>query len=108
LPYLEKAAQCNPRSVQMKWAWLRASRLLDRGQDVERIGRELIALDPGYAPAYLELATYYENQHDYLPATQALDAYLTLAPNFADSARIREHADQLRPFAKKKAAKQGS
>lgn len=102
LPYLEKAAQYNPRSAQVLWLYMRVARLLERNQDVERVAKDLIALDPNYPPTYLELASYYENRRDYAAATQALDTYLLLAPNFADSAQVRARANQLRPFAQKK------
>ncbi len=103
LPYFEKAAQFNPRSMAARWTLLHTYRLLDRPADVERTGKEAIALDPNYAPTYLELGIHYENRRDYARATLAYDAYLTLAPNFADSAAVRQHANRSRGLAGSKA-----
>ena len=53
-------------------------------------------IDRNYAPIYSELGLYYEAVRDYAKAAQAFDNYLTLAPNFADSAEIRRRAQQNR------------
>ena len=102
LPYLEKAARYNPRSVTVKWTYLRAARVLDRTADVEKLANEIIALDPNYAPTYIELGQYYEERRDYAKASQAYDNYLLLAPNFADSSQVRQHVTHIRPYVKKR------
>jgi len=102
IPYLEKAAEFNPKSVVVRWTLMRANRTLNRRAEVERLGKELVALDPNYAPTYLELGMHYDEQRDYARATLAYEAYLLLAPNFADSAQVRQRAGLTRNSAGRK------
>lgn len=102
VPYLEKAAVLNPKSVVVRWTLMRANRTLNRKAEVERLGRELVELDPNYAPTYLELGMHYDQQRDYARATLAYDAYLLLAPNFADSGQVRQRVGLTRSSAGKK------
>jgi tetratricopeptide (TPR) repeat protein len=81
---------------------MRANRLQNRKAEVERLGRELVALDPNYAPTYLELGMHYDREQDYARATLAYDAYLLLAPNFADSGQVRQRAGVTRSSAGRK------
>ena len=53
-------------------------------------------MNPNYAPIYLEMAQYYEAVRDNAKAAQAYDAYLLLAPNYADSAEVRKRAQAVR------------
>jgi tetratricopeptide (TPR) repeat protein len=99
IPYLEKAVQYNPRSLQSRWNLLRAYRLAGRGSAMEAQAKEMIALDANYAPTYFELATHYEAQRDYAQAAQAFDTYLLLAPNYADSTQVRARAERNRGLA---------
>ena len=99
IPYLEKAVQYNPRSIQSRWNLLRAYRLAGRSADLEAQAKEMIALDANYAPTYFELAANYEAQRDFARAAQAFDTYLLLAPNYADSAEVRARAERNRGLA---------
>ena len=62
-----------------------------RGQyrDAERELNTLVEATPGYANAYRELGALYEATRQYPQAADALETYLRLAPNAADSATIR-------------------
>lgn len=95
-PYLEKAVQYSPLSVGNRWSLMHVERLLGKLSEVERQAVELVRLDPNYAPTYLELAQAYEVARDIPKAVEAYDAYVLLAPNFADSNSVRIHADRLR------------
>ncbi len=96
LPYLEKAVKVYPMSSMARWTLLRAYRAANQTADFERTARELLAADANYAPAYLELGAYFEERKDYERAAQAWNAYLLLAPNFADSAQIRQRMQRNR------------
>jgi uncharacterized caspase-like protein/Flp pilus assembly protein TadD len=96
LPYLEQAAQLNPKAVGIQWSLARLYRLLGRGADFLRVAYATAALDRDYAPIYSELGQYFESTRDFPKAAQAYDSYLALAPNFADSAEIRKRAQQNR------------
>ena len=95
-PYLEKAVEYNPRSVENRWSLVHVERLLGKLNDAERLGAELIRLDATYAPAYLELGETYEMARNIPKAVEAYDAYVLLTPNFADTNSVRLHADRLR------------
>jgi tetratricopeptide (TPR) repeat protein len=103
IPYLEKAVQYNPRSIQSRWNLLRVYRLAGRGADVETQAKQMIALDPNYAPTYFELAAHYEAQGDHARAAQMFDLYLALAPNYADSSQVRARAKRNRDRASRRA-----
>jgi tetratricopeptide (TPR) repeat protein len=96
IPYLEKAVKFNPRSIQSQWSLLHAYRIADRDADFNRQAREALALDPNYAPTYLDIASSFESHQDFANAARAYDIYLSLAPNFADSAQIRTRSTKLR------------
>jgi cytochrome c-type biogenesis protein CcmH/NrfG len=70
---------------------------------VETQAKEMIALDPNYAPTYFELASHYEAQGDSARAAQAFDLYLALAPNYADSNQVRARAQRNRDRAARRA-----
>jgi tetratricopeptide (TPR) repeat protein len=103
VPYLEKAVQYNPRSIQSRWNLLRAYRLAGRAAELEAQAKEMIALEANYAPTYFELAMHYEAQRDFARAAQAFDTYLLLAPNYADSADVRARAARNRGLATQRA-----
>ena len=67
--------------------------------EFEQQAKEIVAVEPNYAPTYLELGTFYEAQRRYVEAAQAFDAYLTLAPNYGDSAQVRARAERNRGLA---------
>lgn len=96
LPYLEQAAKLNPRAIGIQWTLARGYRLVGRGPDFERAANAAIAIDRNYAPIYSELGLYFESTREFAKAAQAFDSYLLLAPNFADSAEMRRHAQQNR------------
>ena len=96
LPYLEQSAKLNPRAIGIQWSLARAYRLLGRGPDFERTANATVAIDRNYAPIYTELGLYFESRGEFARAAQAFDAYLVLAPNFADSAEVRRHAQRNR------------
>src|SRR5262249_41984439 len=54
VPYLEKAVEFNPRSTLVRWTLMRTYRTLGRRPETEKVAKDLIALDPNYAPTYLE------------------------------------------------------
>lgn len=95
-PYLEKAAKLNPKSIGILWTLARTHRLLANGQDFVRTANAAIALDRNYAPIYTEIGQFYESVGDAAKAAQAYDAYLILAPNFADSSEIRKRVQAAR------------
>jgi Flp pilus assembly protein TadD len=103
LPYLEQAAKLNPRAIGIQWSLARAYRLLGRGPDFERAANATVAIDRNYAPIYTELGLYFESRREFERAAQAFDAYLLLAPNFADSAEVRRHAQRNRAALQPKA-----
>lgn len=105
LSYLIDAAKFNPRSVTARWTLLRAYRLLGKDAEVEREAAGLTALNANYAPTYLELGLHREARRDYARAAEAFDAYLTLAPNFADSTDVRARAAKIRTLATRSAPK---
>jgi Flp pilus assembly protein TadD len=96
IPYLERAVAFNPRSVAARWNLVHVNRLIRRVAQVERHAAELIRLDPGYAPAYLELGLAREMDRNYARAVEAYDAYVSLAPNYAGTEAVRTHAEKLR------------
>jgi tetratricopeptide (TPR) repeat protein len=95
IPYLEKAVRFNPRAIQSQWSLLHAYRIAERDADFDRQAREALALDANYAPTYLDIGGYFESHGDFGRAAQAYDIYLSLAPNFADSAQIRIRSARL-------------
>jgi Flp pilus assembly protein TadD len=99
LPYLEDSVKYNPRSAGTRWNLLRLNRLLGRPADAERVGLELLKLNPTYAPAYIELGQTYELAGNSAKAAEAYDTYLLLAPNFADSTEVRARAERIRALA---------
>jgi tetratricopeptide (TPR) repeat protein len=99
VPYLEKAVRFSPRSIQTRWTLLRAYRLTGRTSEFEQQAKEMIGAEPNYAPTYLEQGNFYEAQRRYVQAAQAFDAYLTLAPNYGDSAQVRTRAERNRGLA---------
>ncbi|HUQ95782.1 MAG TPA: caspase family protein [Bryobacteraceae bacterium] len=99
LPYLEKAVQYNPRSVPNRWNLMKLHRLMGRLPEVERDAAELARLNPGYAPTQLELGRAYEAAGNSAKAADAYEAYLLMAPNFADSDEIRARAQRYRGIA---------
>jgi tetratricopeptide (TPR) repeat protein len=103
LPYLEQAAKLNPRAIGIQWSLARAYRLLGRGPEFENTANATIAIDRNYAPIYTELGLYFESRREFARAAQAFDAYLILAPNFADSAEVRRHAQKNRTALQPKA-----
>lgn len=96
VPYFENAVKYNPRSMQARWTLMRVYRILGRTKEAERAGLEAIAVDPNYAPIQLELGLLYDNMRDFAKAAQAYDAYLLLAPNFADSGQVRQRRAQIK------------
>jgi tetratricopeptide (TPR) repeat protein len=96
IPYLEKSARCNPNSAAALWSLVRVNRLLGRMPEVERNAEALLRLNPNYAPLYTELGQAYEAAGDFARAAEAYDAYVLLAPNFADTAEIRGRAQRAR------------
>jgi tetratricopeptide (TPR) repeat protein len=86
----------NPRSVGNRWNLMHVERLLGKMREVERQAAELISLDPAYAAAYLELGQAYEMERNIAKAVDAYDAYVLLAPNFADTDSVRVHSERLR------------
>ncbi|MFN7934861.1 MAG: caspase family protein [Bryobacteraceae bacterium] len=96
LPYLEKSVKLYPRATLPRWFLMRGYRMAGQGADFERTARELLNANPNYAPTYLELGNYFEGRKDFARATQAFDAYLALAPNFADSAAVRQRVERSR------------
>ena len=96
LPHLENAVRYNPRSVGTRWSLLRLNRLLGRPAEAERVGLELVKLNPNYAPAYMELGLTYEGAGNLVKAAEAYDLYLLLAPNFADSTEVRSRTARIR------------
>ncbi|MGH9630628.1 MAG: caspase family protein [Bryobacteraceae bacterium] len=96
LPHLEAAVRFNPRAVGARWSLMRLYRVLGRNKDFERQAQETIELEPEYAPAYLELGMYFESRRDYAQAEKAFEAYLVLAPNYADSDEIRKRVERTR------------
>lgn len=95
-PYLIKAVQYNPASSGNRWALLHLDRSLGRIRDAITDANDLIRLNPNYAPTYVELGLAYEASGEYGKAAAAFDAYLLLAPNFADSNAVRTHVEQIR------------
>ena len=75
---------------------MHANRLLGRTAQVERNAAELIRLDPNYPPTYFELGLAYEADRNFAKAVEAYDAYVLLAPNFADTNEVRARAAKLR------------
>ena len=96
LPHLENAVRYNPRSVGTRWSLLRLNRLLGHLAEAERVGLELVKLNPNYAPAYMELGLTYEGAGYLEKAAEAYDLYLLLAPNFADSTEVRSRTARIR------------
>jgi len=97
VPYFENAVKYSPRSMQARWTLMRVLRTVgNRGKDVERLGLEGIAIDPNYAPIHLELGLHYDNNREFAKAAQSYDAYLLLAPNFADSGQVRQRRGQIK------------
>jgi len=94
--YLEKAVAYNPRSVTARWNLLHIDRLLGRTADARRQAAQLIQLNPGYAPAYLESGLTEEAAGNRDAALQAFSTYLELAPNYADSNEVRQHLARIR------------
>jgi Flp pilus assembly protein TadD len=95
-PYLEKAVAYNPRSVSVRWTLLHVDRLLKRIPEAQRQAAELIRLNPGYAPAYFELGLVDEAAGNLTGALEAYSTYVQLAPNYADTNEVRQHAEQIR------------
>ncbi|HEY2016521.1 MAG TPA: caspase family protein [Bryobacteraceae bacterium] len=96
LPYLKQAVAYNPRSVGNRWSLMHLDRILGHAADAIRDGAALIQMDPNYAPAYVELGLAYEAERNFAKAAEAYEAYLLLAPNFSDSAGVRERVSRLR------------
>jgi tetratricopeptide (TPR) repeat protein len=96
IPYLENAVKYNPRSIQSQWSLLHAYRIANRDADFDRQARQALALDANYAPTYMDIGNYFESHQDYARAAQAYDIYLSLAPNYADSAQVRARSARLR------------
>ncbi|HYP09041.1 MAG TPA: caspase family protein [Bryobacteraceae bacterium] len=96
VPYLEKAARLNPKAVGTLWSLARVHRTLGNSQDFARVANATLAVDRNYAPIYAEMGMFYESVRDFAKAAQAYDAYLTLAPNYIDSAEVRKRAQQVR------------
>ena len=61
----------------------------------ERLFKQAIALNRGYAPAYRGLGFVYQRTGDSTRALQALRTYLKLTPNASDGAAIRKRIQQL-------------
>ena len=70
--------------------------LLGRTIDSERVAAELLRLDPGYAPAYLELGLAQEAARNYAKPVEAYDAYVLLAQNYVGTSDVRDRAEKLR------------
>lgn len=96
LPYLENAVKYNPRAIGTRWSLLRLNRLLGHPAEAERVGLDLLQLNPNYAPAYMELGLTYEAAGNPAKAAESYDTYLLLAPNYADSTEVRSRAERLR------------
>jgi tetratricopeptide (TPR) repeat protein len=103
LPYQEKAVRNSPRSVVQHWNLLRLNRLLGRLPEVEHLAAELEELNPNYAPTYFELGEAYAAARQYAKAAEAYDAYVLMAPNFADATDVRARADRARTLANRPA-----
>lgn len=102
LPLLEKSVRYNPRAPLPHWLLLRTLRTLNMDRSFAKRANEMIEKFPNYAPAYLEIAEFYEGRRDFPHAAQFYDAYVTLAPNFQDSASVRARADRARSLAVRK------
>jgi tetratricopeptide (TPR) repeat protein len=98
---IARAQHVHPaESVPPHWNLLRLNRLLGRLPEVERLAAELGDLNPNYAPTYLELGEAYTAARQYTKAADAYDAYVLLAPNFADANDVRSRAEHARTLAK--------
>jgi Flp pilus assembly protein TadD len=96
VPYLEKAVQLSPMSLNNRWHLSRAYRLLNRHAEFTVQVLQIQALDPSYAPVYIEIGLHAQKRGDRAAAVDAFDKYLLLAPNYADSAQVKAHAETLR------------
>lgn len=109
VPYFEKAVRLNPMSLNNRWHLSRAYRLLNRHAEFITQVLQVQALDPSYAPIYLEMGLHAQKRGDAAAAVDAFDKYLLLAPNYADSEQVKAHAESLRrslPRKKVRAIKQ--
>jgi uncharacterized caspase-like protein/Flp pilus assembly protein TadD len=96
VPHLESAAKLNPKAVGILWALARVHRQLGNAEGFARAANATVALNPNYAPIYVEMAQFYEAIRDNAKAAQAYDTYLLLAPNYADSTEVRKRAQAVR------------
>ncbi|MEO8128813.1 MAG: tetratricopeptide repeat protein [Bryobacteraceae bacterium] len=96
LPHLEDAVKFNPRSVGTRWSLMRLNRLLGRPAEAERVGLDLLKVNPNYAPAHMELGLTYEAAGNAAKAAEQYDLYLLLAPNFTDSTEVRSRSERLK------------
>lgn len=95
IPFLENAAKLNPKAPGISWSLARVHRLLRNRQDFARAANATLAIDREYAPIYFEMGQFYESINDSAKAAQAYEAYLLLAPNFADSAEVRKRVQAI-------------
>jgi Flp pilus assembly protein TadD len=94
--YFEKAVRLQPRSITNRWHLLRAYRLSGQDKDFESQLAETLSVDPNYPPVYLESGLYFKAKNDHTRALQAMDTYLLLAPNYADSSQVKDTANEIR------------
>lgn len=95
LPYLEEAARLFPKSIGIQWSLARLNRVLNRPEPFLAAAQAALAIDRNYAPIYAELGAFHESNGDQAKATQAYNAYLTLAPNYPDSTLVRNRVQRL-------------
>jgi lipoprotein NlpI len=79
-----------------RWYLLRAYRLSKRNAAFEQQLAHAAAVDPNYPPLYLEAGLFYRDAHNYEKALEAMNTYLLLAPNYADSSQVRQSAEEMR------------
>jgi tetratricopeptide (TPR) repeat protein len=63
---------------------------LNQVEEAEKSAREALLRNTNFADAYLVLADVYGRRREYREQLQGMDSYLKLAPNGAESARVRE------------------
>lgn len=95
LPHLEEAARLFPKATGIQWSLARLNRVLNRPEPFLEAARAVLAIDVNYAPIYAELGAFHEANGDSAKASQAYNAYLTLAPNYPDSTQIRTRVQRL-------------
>jgi uncharacterized caspase-like protein/tetratricopeptide (TPR) repeat protein len=96
VPYFEKSVRLQPRSITNRWSLLRAYRIAGHSKRFESQLADTLKVDPNYPPVYLEAGLHFKAMNNYERALQAMDTYLLLAPNYADSSQVQDTANELR------------